>query len=431
MPGFNFQPFSKKQLQAMTWWMEKSPVRDREILIADGSVRSGKTVAMVNGFIDWSLDRFSGQNFILAGKSMGALTKNVLNPLKKMLVTKDLPFHHVRSTEEPRLEIGTNDYYLYGANHKSSKDTLTGLTAAGSFADQVALFPENFVSTMIDRCSIEDSRHWWNCNPQGPKHHLKVEYIDKAEEKRVFRLNFQLDDNLTLSEQIKDRYRRIHSGMWYQRNILGEWTRAEGVVYDSFNDDNVVSDLPDMKKFWIGVDYGTTNPTVFLIIGLGKDNKFYITDEYYYKGGDESNRAKTDKEYAEDFEDFLKKLSEKHDRPDFYLQPSYIWIDPSAASFIQQLWRERVTCPSFKAVKEANNDVLDGIRKISTLIGENKLLVAENCENTIDEFHSYSWDPKAQEKGEDKPMKQNDHAMDSCRYAFNGISRTKYYKQVI
>ena len=414
MSGFNFQPFSNKQLKVMTWWMNSSPVQNKEILISDGSVRSGKTVAMINGFIDWSLDRFTGQNFILAGKSMGALTKNVLNPLKEMLVTKDLPFYHVRSTEEPRLEIGSNKYYLYGANHKSSKDTLTGLTAAGSFADPVALFPENFVSTMIDRCSIEDSRHWWNCNPQGPMHYLKTDYIDKRNEKNVLRLHFQLDDNPTLSEQIKQRYERLHSGMWYRRNILGEWVKAEGLVYDMFDQDkHVASDLPEIQRKWVGIDYGTSHATAFILIGLGKDGNLYILDEYKH-AGDEMSSSKTDSDYSEDFRNWLMIGNEE-------VHPRWISVDPSAKSFRLQLWREKDKHSALSNVRKANNDVLDGIRTVSSLFSTGRLKVHDSCEKTKEELTLYSWDQKAQERGDDKPLQENDHLMDALRYAVMSI----------
>ena len=432
MPEFDFKPFSKKQKKAMTWWMSGSPVSGRDILIADGAIRSGKTVALINGFIDWSLAEFSDENFILVGKSMGALTKNVLNPLKRMLTTKGYDYYHVRTTAEPRIEIGSNKYYLYGANNVSSKDTLTGLTAAGSFADQVALFPENFVSTMIDRCSVAGSRHWWNCNPQGPKHYLKTDFIDKAKRKKIFRLPFRLDDNLTLSEEIKKRYKRLHSGMWYARNVEGKWIQAEGVIYENFSDEIVVDQLPDsFKKFWIGGDYGITNPTAFELIGLGSDNIFYLIDEYRHEGGEEGTSRKTDKEYSEDLQQFLREKARELDLSSVYLNPNWIWIDPSAAGLIQQLWRDRTSCPPLRKVKEANHEVVEGIQRLSSLISLGKFKVHRRCQGAIDEFHAYSWDPKAQERGEDKPIKQNDHSLDGLRYGFNGIAQTNLFRQVI
>ncbi|WP_205739204.1 PBSX family phage terminase large subunit [Halocella sp. SP3-1] len=410
--SFKFKPFSKKQKQLMTWWMEPSPHVDKDIVIADGSIRAGKTVAMSNGFVDWSLANFEGENFILSGKSMGALTRNVLNPLKQMLTAKGIPYHHVRTTEEPRLEIGLNNYYLFGANNVSSKDVLTGLTAAGSLADQVELFPENFVKTLIDRCSIEGSRHWWNCNPEGPYHFLKKDYIDKADMKKILHMHFTLDDNLTLSEDIKKRYKRMHEGVWYQRNILGLWVLAEGLVYDMFDCDvHIVSKLPDMKQHWIGVDYGTANDTVFLLIGLGTDNKLYIIDEWRW-GRKTKGKSKTDVQLRIELQKFINKHN---------VMPKWIFIDPSAASFITELFQHRKEFPAFKRVAKANNDVKDGIRRVSSLLGALNLFIHERCEGTIEEFQSYSWDEKAQERGKDEPIKEHDHGLDGLRYIINGI----------
>lgn len=417
--AFEFKPFSRKQKKLMTWWTKHSPHNDKDVVIADGAVRSGKTTAIINGFFDWSLAEFSGQNFILAGKSKGALTRNVINPAKQMLAAKGIKFNHIRSTEEPRIEIGGNKYYLFGANDKSAKDTLQGLTAAGSLLDEVALFPENFVEEVYARCSVTNSKHWWNCNPQGPNHYLKEKYIDQADEKNILRLQFRLDDNLTLSEQIKNRYKQMFDGVFYQRNILGMWVLAEGLVYSNFNrDENIVDELPDMIQHWISIDYGTANPTAFVLVGLGTDNKFYIIDEYRHSGRD--GIAKTDKQYAEDLQKFI----EKHD-----IIPQWIFIDPSAKSFITQLYQLRSSFKPFKRVAKANNEVLDGIRRVGSLVGERKMLVHKKCEEIINEFQSYSWDPKKQEVGEDAPIKENDHSLDALRYCISGIQ--KIYKKVI
>lgn len=411
---FEFQPFSQKQKKLLTWWMDESPYQDRDMVIADGSIRAGKTVAMSNGFIDWSLANFSNENFILAGKSMGALTRNVLNPLKQMLTAKGLQYKHIRSTEEPRLEIGTNKYYLYGANNVSSKDTLQGLTAAGSLADQIELFPENFAKEMIGRCSVDGSKHWWNCNPEGPYHWLKKEYIDQADKKNIYHMKFKLDDNLTLSEKIKQRYKRMYSGVFYKRYILGLWVLAEGLVYDMFDIDNhIVTDIPQIKQHWIGIDYGTANDTVFLLIGLGVDNRIYIIDEWRW-GRKKQGRSKTDVQLRKELQQFISKHG---------VNPNWIFIDPSAASFITEIYQHRHEFKPFMKVAKANNNVKDGIQRVSSLIGSNNLYSHKRCDGTIEEFQSYSWDPKAQDRGEDKPLKEYDHGLDALRYVINGILR--------
>ena len=143
--GFAFRPFSHKQLQLMYWWENGSPYCDMNMVIADGAIRSGKTVAMICGFFLWSLSTFEGENFILAGKTIGALKKNVIDPALQILRGWGRPFTYVSSGDEARLEVGTNTYYLYDAHNERSQDRLQGLTAAGALADEVALFPQNFI----------------------------------------------------------------------------------------------------------------------------------------------------------------------------------------------------------------------------------------------------------------------------------------------
>src|SRR5690606_10595817 len=191
--AFRFQPFSKKQKQVLTWWMPRSPYRDYDMIIADGSIRSGKTIAMIDGFLTWSLETFRHQSFILSGRTMGALKRNVLRPAFEILAAKAIPYRYNRS--EHFVQIGTNTYYCFGANNEAAQDVLQGLTAAGAYGDEAALFPQSFIEQMIGRCSVEGSKIWLNCNPAGPYHYLKVDYIDKAEEKRILRLHFTLDDN--------------------------------------------------------------------------------------------------------------------------------------------------------------------------------------------------------------------------------------------
>lgn len=127
----------------MNWWREGSPYRNRDIMIADGSIRSGKTIACICSFLIWSMECFSGQNFILSGKTIGSLKKNVIGPMLQILTAWGIPYRYVRSGEQ-YIEIGTNTYYLYDAHNESSQDKIQGLTAAGALADEAALFPPEF-----------------------------------------------------------------------------------------------------------------------------------------------------------------------------------------------------------------------------------------------------------------------------------------------
>ena len=403
--AFRFQPFSRKQLQLLNWWRPGTPYSGCRMVLADGAIRSGKTVAMILSFLVWSLTCFDGGDFILAGVTSGALRRNVLLPLFGMLETLGIPYEWKRG--EARVGIGNNRYYLFGADKDNAQDKLQGMTASGAYADEAALFPRSFIDQMIGRCSVAGSRIFMNCNPNGAYHYIKTDFIDRAEEIGLYRLHFTMDDNLTLSPEIRESYARSFAGVFYRQYILGEWVSAEGAVYPMWDDaENTFSaeergeeekPFSEMRRF-AAVDYGTANPCVFL--DVRDDGKtFRVMNEYYWDSA-ARRKQKTDAEYAEDLTAFL-----GGDRD------VQVIIDPSAASLKAEL-RNR----GYR-ILDAKNDVREGIATTAVLIGRRRLLVEKNrCPCLLKEMHSYVWDEKARQKGEERPLKEHDHAMDALRY---------------
>lgn len=412
-PVFKFKPFSKKQRKVMNWWMEGSPVKEYNGIIADGAIRSGKTVAMSLGFVFWAMESFDEQNFIMAGKTIGSFKRNVLTNLKLMLTSRGYRWKHHLS--ENMLEVSrkghTNYFYMFGGRDESSQDLVQGITAAGAFFDEVALMPESFVNQATGRCSVEGSKLWFNCNPAGPAHWFKTGWIDKCKEKGLLYLHFTMEDNLSLSEKIKARYRSMYAGVFFQRYIMGLWRAAEGLIYTMCTEENYYSDaerpiaLKSIAQKYITVDYGTTNPCVFLEV-WDDGEAVWIDREYRWDSRSEearrsANPQKTDAQYADDMSEFMGNEPENQ---------CMIVVDPSAASFILEL-RNR----GFY-VKEANNEVLDGIRKVSTLLAMKRLKINRRCKGLRAEMQSYVWDEKATQRGEEKPVKQLDHGCDCLRY---------------
>ncbi len=399
--SFQFQPFSRKQRQALYWWHPASGKSHYRMILADGAIRSGKTVAMILSFLRWSQSTFQDQDFILAGVTTGALTRNVLSPLFRMLEALSVPYEHKRSTGLVR--IGANRYHLFGADKDNAQDKLQGMTAAGAFADEVALFPRSFVDQMISRCSVAGSRIFLNCNPNGAFHYIRTDFIDRAEEIGLYRLHFTMKDNLTLSPEIRESYARSFQGVFYRQYILGEWVSAEGAVYpmwDSAENTYLETD-PGMYRAmrrYCAVDYGTTNPCVFLDV-RDDGHTFFVAREYYWDSA-AARRQKTDAEYARDLEAFL-----EGDRD------TQIIVDPSAASFKAEL-RNR----GFR-IQDAVNSVREGIATTATLIGNRQVKAERNhCPCLLREIQSYVWDDKARLRGEERPLKERDHAMDALRY---------------
>lgn len=424
---FHFQPFSKKQRKVLNWWCTDSPVKDYDGIIADGAIRSGKTVSMSLSFVIWAMSSFDGQNFAMCGKTIGSFRRNVLFWLKLMLKSRGYIVSDNRADNLIIISRGavTNYFYVFGGKDERAQDLIQGITLAGVFFDEVALMPESFVNQATGRCSVTGSKFWFNCNPDGPYHWFKINWINKAVGylglekasqlekeaekngesaglKKLLYLHFTMDDNLSLSEEIKLRYRNMYSGVFFKRYILGLWVMAEGIIYDMFSEaEHVIQKLKELtwtNDYYVSCDYGTQNATVFLLWRKTITGTWICIKEYYYSGREKSVQ-KTDIEYADDLIKFLDGIKVKA-----------VIVDPSAASFIAQLKKKGFH------VKKANNDVLDGIRHVGTLLNQKMILFYKDCENTIREFASYTWDKKAVERGEDKPLKQEDHAMDAVRY---------------
>lgn len=406
-----FSPFSKKQKKVLTWWLPESPVSDKDGVIADGAIRSGKTISMSLSFAMWAMNTFDGQNFGMCGKTIGSFRRNVLFWLKLMLKARKYKVEDKRADNLVVVSKGniTNYFYVFGGKDERSQDLIQGITLAGIFFDEVALMPESFVNQGTGRCSVDGSKYWFNCNPDGPYHWFKVNWIDKKIEKNILYLHFTMDDNLSLSEKIKQRYRSMYSGIFFKRYILGLWVVAEGIIYSMFLKEKHVVDTSKLEflEYYISADYGTQNPTAFGLWGKATNGKHYMIKEYYYSGRD-SGVQKTDSEYSQDLKEFVKDIKIK-----------YVIVDPSAASFIAQLRKD-----GFKVIK-AKNAVLDGIRLVASLLSEDKIGFDESCVNTFKEFNSYTWDEKASQQGEDKPIKEWDHSMDQIRYFCNTIIGNK------
>ena len=406
--AFKFKPFSNKQLKILTWWLPNSPVHECDGIIADGAIRSGKTVSMCLSYAIWAMESFDGQNFGMCGKTIGSFRRNVLFWLKLMLKSRGYKVVDQRADNLVTVSRAgkTNYFYIFGGKDERSQDLIQGITLAGCFFDEVALMPESFVNQATGRCSVDGSKFWFNCNPDGPYHWFKVKWIDQQHEKNLLYLHFTMDDNLSLTEKIKARYRSMYSGIFYDRYIKGLWAVAEGIIYDMFHKEKhivnvqelIANGLTFVGEKYVSIDYGTQNPTVFLLWELGNDKNWYCTKEYHYSGRAEGLQ-KTDAEYVSDLEEWLGETPIR-----------FIIVDPSAASFIAELLKHK-----FK-VKKASNSVLDGIRLVATLLTEGKIFFDVSCVETHKEFGSYVWDEKATKHGEDKPIKENDHCMDSCRY---------------
>lgn len=390
--------FSDKQKEVLGWWTRGSPHRDRDAIVCDGAVRSGKTMCLGLSFVLWSMTRFRRQQFALCGKTTQSVRRNLLYSVLPVLESLGFQWEEKISRNWLKVRYGPveNTYFLFGGKDEGSAALIQGITLAGVLLDEVVLMPRSFVEQACARCSVTGAKFWFSCNPAGPGHWFYREWICKARERNLLHLRFFMEDNPTLSPETRQRYERAFQGAFYRRFVLGEWTAAEGLVYDFFDEDMVLPPPAGQAQRWvISCDYGTVNPTSMGLWGK-YGGVWYRVKEYYYDARQE-RRQQTDQEYAQR----LRELAGGR-------EIEAVVADPSAASFLEVLRREGWN------VRKANNDVLSGIRLTADALKSGRIVICSPCQDAIREFGSYCWDLAAGDK--DKVRKEFDHAMDEIRY---------------
>lgn len=393
-----FKRFSAKQKTVLTWWKTER-YKKCDAIICDGAVRSGKTLCTSLSFAAWATANFNGGNFALCGKTVTSVRRNLVVPLLSALRGLGFSCEEKISGSYADISAGgrSNRFYFFGGRDEGSAALIQGITLCGALLDEVALMPRSFVEQAIARCSAENSKLWFSCNPSYPYHWFYREWILKAQEKNALYLHFTMDDNPSLSDEVRERYRRLYSGVFYERFILGKWAAAEGLVYPMFSEEkHIAKILPEsFEAYAVSCDYGTVNPSSFGLWGRSGE-VWYRISEYYYSSKREG-MSRTDEEHYEGLRQLIGGR-----------RVLGVIVDPSAASFIECI-RRHGEFP----VLPAKNDVVSGIRRCSDALRDRKLMFSESCADTLREFSLYRWD---ESRGGDVPIKENDHAMDDIRY---------------
>lgn len=386
------------------------PYSKYDALICDGAVRSGKTSIMMWAFVRWAMENFSGQRFGVCGRTVDSCTKNIIVPFTAMSLAKEryiIRWRRGDKVMEVRRGAVTNYFEVFGGKDEASYTLVQGRTLAGVLLDEVVLMPESFVNQALARCSVDGSRIWFSCNPGSPQHWFYKNWIEGSAQRNALYLHFNMRDNPALSDSILARYEAMYSGVFYDRYILGKWVLAEGLIYPMFGDSCVVDEEPVTEgEYYISCDYGTLNP--FSAQLWHWDGKTATCLREYYYSGRETQRNKTDEEYCTEIGRLAGNLPIRS-----------IVVDPSAASFIEVLRRKQYI------VRKAKNEVLNGIMLTARYLQDGTIKIHRRCKDSIREFGLYRWDDKATE---DKPIKENDHAMDSIRYFAFTILRERVGK---
>ena len=395
---------SEKQQKIMAF-----PYSKYDALICDGAVRSGKTSIMMWSFVRWAMESFNGQRFGVCGRTVDSCTKNIIVPFTAMGLAKEkylIRWRRGDKVMEVRRGAVTNYFEVFGGKDEASYTLIQGRTLAGVLLDEVVLMPRSFVEQALTRCSVDGAKLWFSCNPGSPQHWFYTEWIQRHEARNTLYLHFEMTDNPGLSQKTLERYQAMFSGVFYDRYIRGLWVLAEGLIYPMFGEGCLVDNPPQGGRYYISCDYGTLNP---FSAGLWCwDGKTATRVAEYYYSGRQEQRHKTD----EDYYTALEQLAGKLDKP-----VQAVIVDPSAASFIEVIRRHKRF-----PVRKAKNDVLAGINTTARFLQDGTIKIHRSCSACIREFGLYRWDEKTET---DRPVKENDHAMDDIRYFAYTVLRQK------
>lgn len=404
----NWAPFSDKALD----FLDNATAR---LNILHGSVRSSKTINCSVAWLDYLVSGPSG-DLAMLGKTTATLQRNVLNDLFDIVGPKNYKWVNRQQGE---LRVFDRRIYCFGANNEDAESKIRGATFAGALCDEVNLYPQSVFNQLMARMSVKGAKCFCNCNPDSPYHWFYTDYItnDDIKDKKIW--HFLMEDNLSLDPGYIESLKQMYTGVWYDRMIRGLWVAAEGRIYDMFDPKVHMIDTkafiaslgchPLAIRWYVGCDYGTSTVMSWGLYAKLPAGTILKVREYYYDAV-KTKAQKTDYEFATEFVEWLQGT-----------KPYAVFVDPSAASWKTELMRRGYM------VLNANNDVINGIRRVATMLNTHRYYIDKSCVNTEKEYVSYVWDSTAQRAGRDKPVKEHDHTCDTDRYvlyteSLNGLT---------
>jgi PBSX family phage terminase large subunit len=392
-------PLSRKQIASIV-------EAQHRINAWEGSVRSGKTVASLLAWLIYVATAPRGGELVMVGRTRDSIARNIFAVLTNPALFGPLASQIHYTNGAPTATVLGRLVHVLGANDAQAEPKVRGLTCAGAYVDEATTLPRTFFDQLVARCSVPGAKIFCTTNPDNPSHWFRKEYLLRPAETRLGSWHFTLDDNPALDAEYVAALKATYTGLWYRRFILGEWVASEGSIYDMWDSARYTVDLLPQIVRWhaVGVDYGTVNPFVGLLVGQGVDDRLYITSEYRHDSR-AAHRQLTDAQYSKNLRGWI---------GDNRAAPEWVLVDPSAASFMTQLWADGMS-----NVTPADNAVIDGIRTVSMALGAGIVSVHRSCAGLLDELPGYAWDDAAAAKGEDKPIKANDHSVDALRYALH------------
>lgn len=382
---------------------------DGRVNIWDGAIRSGKTIGSILRWLIFVAQATRGGELVMIGRTRDTVWRNVIAPMQDPSLYGEVADTVVGNYGAPTVTVLGRRVYVLGASDAKAEKVVRGLTLAGAYVDEVTVVSEEFFTQVLGRMSVPGAQLFGTTNPDSPGHWLKRKFLDRLASLPDWRrFRFTLADNPSLTRSYVESIKREFTGLWYRRFILGEWVQAEGAIYDMWDPARHVvkhADLPPMERILAaGFDYGTTNPTRGYLLGYAQECLWVLAEW--------APAAGTDAELSAGLIRWL------HNQPPEWRSPEWLFVDPAAASWKLQLRRD-----GLHNTRNGANAVVPGIRTVGSLLALDRLKVADSCTHLIDQLPGYSWDPKATEKGEDAPIKVDDHEVDALRYAVQSSRR--------
>lgn len=367
-----------------------------------GAVRSGKTIASLIAFLIAVATAPDTGLILIVGRTLQTIERNILDPLQESALFGVVADHVHHTRGATTAVILGRTVHLVGASDARAEGRIRGATVYLAYVDEATLVPESFWNQLLARLSVPGARLLATTNPDSPAHWLRKKFLLRAGDLDLATWHFTLDDNPGLDPAYVASLKREYVGLWYKRFIDGLWVMADGAIYEAFDEArHVVTDLPEIRRYLAaGIDYGTTNPTHAVMLALGEDDRLYLTAEWRYDSRMQLGSL-SPVEYSKRIRAWMAGLPE----------PMWVIVDPAAADFRQQLKDDGIIS------KAGNNAVVEGIRTLSSLFATDRLRIHASCTGLLDEIPGYTWDPDKAGKGEDAPIKVEDHGLDAMRYA--------------
>lgn len=400
----NLSVLSPKQLDVLTWWANPA-TRDKDGIICDGAIRSGKTTVMSLSFVMWAMDNFDGYNFALCGKTIQSLRRNVISQLKGLLKENGYRVTEHRTENYMTIQFGMveNDFFLFGGKDESSQDLIQGITLAGIFFDECALMPESFINQGTGRCSVTGSKFWFNCNPEGPDHFIKTDWIDRISDKNLIRLHFEMQDNPSLAPEIIHRYENMYSGVFYDRFVRGLWVLASGLVFRYFAenptpytfDAHVFDGNHHWFKMCMGIDFGGNGSKTTFVLSAYRNRyeNIYVLAEDSLPITENIDAEMICNKFVE----FHKRCTKEFGHID--------WVFPDSASptminsLISAAKKANIQFNNIKGCRK--NEISERPKTLDLLLCSGRLKINKTCVNVIKALQTLRWDEKKPDIPED------------------------------